>query len=556
MCALRRLAGVLGVASLSLPQGFAAATKGCIEHCEMLAQGIRSAASRDSLQTVVHRLDELSNNACSLVDLAECVARVHPSATCRFSARSSADTILDFINGLNADRKIYDSLAACLEADGTCAFLTPEARNVGHALKHDFEGSGIHLSLGERSRFVCLQAQIHRAALEFEREASSPREGLDRLYSLVSLRHDLATLLGYGSYAAMHLHDKVLSAPSHVENFLAHQSLPRKKPSTAQCENAPCSPSSGALDELSVDRSLAYLQYICRRDFACDFDYALAPGLWSPQIYRLSFCGSGHVYIDFSASPHGPQTACHFTIRTWRALPSRNVVYASDGAQTPIVLIAVPTKDPTGLSFSELQSLFHEFGHAFHTISSRTDLHHLSGTRCSLEFAEVPSSLFELVVQNVDRFAQFGFSGPLVEAHRNWVRKSRVLAEREQRQGILLSRFDQLVHNLPLLHDQRQKRSAGDLASTIKSWAAEHAGDSHLQHSFHDQIPHFKHLVVYGAAYYGYLLSREVAQQIWERYYLADSPQKTAMLSQFIMPSASAATAERRDLLSRLGVVL
>lgn len=59
-------------------------------------------------------------------------------------------------------------------------------------------------------------------------------------------------------------------------------------------------------------------------------------------------------------------------------------------------------------SHSEVETLFHEFGHAMHSLLSRTEFQHLSGTRAQLDFVETPAHLFECFVWDprfVEQFA-------------------------------------------------------------------------------------------------------------------------------------------------------
>ena len=268
---------------------------------------------------------------------------------------------------------------------------------------------------------------------------------------------------------------------------------------------------------------------------------------WNDDVRRLDVISEtdGHVavlYCDLFSRPAKSPNPAHFTLRCSRAIGQHEIEEAAsspetifsspeeaanDGMATSKVtgmLKQLPTIAlicdfrPSGkvalLSFQEVQTLFHEMGHAIHSILGRTNLQEVSGTRCATDFAELPSVLMEHFAADPSVLALFARHHETDQPLPFELVKQQI-AVTEQFKGIetegqvVLAMLDQAYHSqLPLEKgfDSTKvfhgiQRDFGVLPPDPQqtSWQG-----------------FFGHLSGYGSTYYSYLFDQVLADHIWK----------------------------------------
>jgi len=236
--------------------------------------------------------------------------------------------------------------------------------------------------------------------------------------------------------------------------------------------------------------------------------------LWSPDVFKLAVRDDttllGHIYCDFFSRPGKPYQDCHFTIRGGRE--------QHDGSyQAPVVVVMLNLsspgwRTPTLLSPSALDNLFHEMGHAMHSMLGRTKYQHVTGTRCSTDIAEVPSTLMEYfaadprVLARLNKHYRTGDRLPEDVIGKLCATK-KIFASVELQAQLLFSSLDQVYHGVMPME--------GDTTAVLE--------DVHSNFHSLPYVPNtapqlrFSHLVGYGARYCSYLLAKSVASAIWQQ---------------------------------------
>ncbi|XP_041673983.1 mitochondrial intermediate peptidase isoform X1 [Drosophila eugracilis] len=242
---------------------------------------------------------------------------------------------------------------------------------------------------------------------------------------------------------------------------------------------------------------------------------------WHNDIYKLSVVHEsegllGYIYCDFFEREGKPNQDCHFTIQGGKRLP--------DGSyQLPVVVVMLGLaqkrwSEPTMLSPARVDNLFHEMGHAMHSMLGRTEHQHVTGTRCSTDFAEVPSVLMEYFAGDprvLRTFARhFQTHQPISEDMLMRLCASKHLfAASETQLQVFYSALDQAYHGVAAHY-------GGSSTEILRSVQRCYYGLPYVENTAWQQ--RFTHLVGYGAKYYAYLVSKTIASWIWQTYFIAN----------------------------------
>ncbi|KAF2400033.1 zincin [Trichodelitschia bisporula] len=272
---------------------------------------------------------------------------------------------------------------------------------------------------------------------------------------------------------------------------------------------------------------------------------------WTDDVRRLDVIDdSGNhiavVYCDLFSRPGKSPNPAHFTLRCSRAISDAEVAEyahaphafaspleaATDGMaaardpvsgtfyQLPTIALICdfprPAKGstrPTLLSFRDVQTLFHEMGHAAHSMLGRTELQNVSGTRCATDFAELPSVLMEhfafapKVLGLWARHWETGKALPYELVQERLELEKRTQGAETEAQ-ILLAMLDQRYHGVPA--GEGSVDSTAVYHDVFDTFASVHEPAGTAWQGF------FGHMYGYGAVYYSYLFDRAIANRVWK----------------------------------------
>ena len=163
---------------------------------------------------------------------------------------------------------------------------------------------------------------------------------------------------------------------------------------------------------------------------------------------------------------------------------------------------------------SSADTLVHEFGHALHSVVSKTTFQHLAGTRVSMDVVEIPALLLSKFLWDPRTMSMFSKDESL----------SRDVAEKvseSERAFLALDRTVTVTQSLLDLHLHGSKMDAFDentIGLELERVQSEYL-DSAGYHRDKFWLTNFTHIVIYGASYFTYLYGQAYANLLWNRHF-------------------------------------
>jgi thimet oligopeptidase len=389
----------------------------------------------------------------------------------------------------------------------------------------------------------CDDADVRRRLLEQFMNRAYP-ENLPVLDQLLAVRGEFARTLGYSSYAAFALEDKMMGSPAAARTFLERvghllalpaeddlrRYLGRKRRDHPDATSLELWDSEffgrGYYDgkirteEFGVDAKVlrSYLPYgrvreglvqLCQELFGLSFQRAHSAEVWHPTVEAYDVMQGptliGRCYLDLVPREGKFSHAACFTVRSG--------VTDIQLPQAALVCNFLDPKSPpeeARMEWGEVVTFFHEFGHLIHALLGGRSRWLFNGPGyVEWDFVEAPSQLFEEWARDPTTLSHFARNPDTGEGIPPELLRRLQAAEALGRPSRLLRQVALAAISLELYD---RDPTGMDTAATIRAAYDQHyprplPADSHFQAAF-------GHLTGYSAFYYTYLWSVVIARDL------------------------------------------
>ena len=409
---------------------------------------------RDDPKAAIEALDTISCILCLAMDPCEATRSIHPRPEYTDAAERTMDYLDKIAAVANESPHLYEPIVRLCEPE-QWAELTTEQRQFVKVMKEEMEAAGAHLSRAKgalASTLFARQAMLQVRAAELRAE----HDPTALVSDLLTTRHEIATLMGFDSFATWALRSAVVTDPTEVY-FVLLKFAERLRPGANE-EYAQLVEERRALattrdmntDELvsvkdyelrdlagltaaklygdpeeeikpylSLENVWQGLTMVCEEVFGLKLEKESMTmhEQYHKDVVKYSVKNEqgemlGTVYADLMTRDGKAYGSGHFTVQLGcevspTLLNGLDVMIPEGNRLLPMIIFscncegeyvgdaAVKAWTEVLLTAGETVSVFHEFGHALHTILGQTKYQSLSGTRASQDYVEIFSQLLE-----------------------------------------------------------------------------------------------------------------------------------------------------------------
>lgn len=391
-----------------------------------------------------------------------------------------------------------------------------------------------------------LREKIYKASIN--RDNSGTYDNTKVVAQVVKLRAEKAKLLGYPDYAAYELADETAGTPAAVNQMLARLAPPALANAKKEAEDnqkllqEQARAANGSFTLQPWDWAF-YAEQVRKARFGFDqsevkpyfeLNRVMQDGLFyaAHELYGISFKERHdlpvyhpdvRVFEVFNAdgSPLALYLADYFARDNKRggAWMSNYVDQSRLMDLRPVIVnnlnIPKPTPgQPTLLTFDEVNTMFHEFGHALHGMFSDVNYKSLSGTNVPRDFVEFPSQYNEMWARDPKVFAHYAMNyqtgAPMPPALFD-----KVMAAQKFGQGYATTEYlaaallDQAWHQITAAQAPPPEKVMAFESAALKKDGVDYALVPPRYHT-----PYFSHAFAggYAAGYYAYIWSEVLAR--------------------------------------------
>ena len=376
----------------------------------------------------------------------------------------------------------------------------------------------------------------------------------DVLMNMVTIRHEIATLLGYASWADYNAADKMIGSGAHIAAFIKELDEATRPGATREFERVLAEKRKvDPAATLVFDHERGYFQEQLRRT-AYDFDaQSVRPYFPYTRVRQgILDTASALFHVSFRQELHAPNWDP--AVETWDVTDQGKIIgrfyldmhpragkyshaemiQVKDGIrgkQLPeaalICNFPAPTAtDPALMSYDDIQTFFHEFGHLMHWIlGGGQQWAGITGISMESDFQEAPSQMLEEMMRSpavLSTFARHYQTGATIPA--DLVnRMNRASGFGRASYIARQNRYSALSYEI-----YKDKPQVIDPDAIADSGAARYTLYTPTPGTH--EVASFGHLAGYSSAYYTYMWDKVIALDFYSQFDAANPLQGDASM--------------------------